>query len=96
MTRNAGVFYRPDPDTVVYLLFNTASGWHHEFGNGRGRGPMPGAYNNALAGALDTPSWAEVTAGHAAVIKRGLASVLPRTAPSDLTVTIEPGEAATQ
>jgi len=88
MARNAGVFYKPDGTTVVYLVFNTESGWYHEFGNGKGNGPMPGGYNNALAGALDTPSWAQVTKGHADVIKRGLAAVLPKVAPADLTVTI--------
>lgn len=89
MARNAGVYYKRDEKTVVYLIFNTESGWYHEFSNGTGNGPMPGGYNNALAGALDTPSWAQVTKGHADVIKRGLAAVLPKVPPAELTVTID-------
>lgn len=67
--KNSGVYYLPDPKTVIYLLFNTGSGWYHEFSNGKGGGSMPSDYNNALAATLGTGSWAKVTAGHAAVIK---------------------------
>lgn len=73
--KNSGVYYEPSEGSVTYLLFNTGSGWFHEFSNGAGNGPMPGDYNNALAGTLGTGSWAKVTPGHAAVIKKSLDAV---------------------
>lgn len=73
--KNSGVYYEPSKGSVTYLLFNTGSGWFHEFSNGAGNGPMPGDYNNALAGTLGTGSWAKVTPGHAAVIKASLDAV---------------------
>lgn len=73
--RNSGVYYNLDDNTVVYLIFNAGSGWYHEFSNGEGNGSMPSDYNNALAGALYTPSWAKVTRSHADVIKQSLEAV---------------------
>lgn len=73
--KNSGVYYEPSKGSVTYLLFNTGSGWYHEFSNGAGNGPMPGDYNNALAGTLGTGSWAKITPGHAAVIKTSLDAV---------------------
>lgn len=93
MPKNSGVYYdRKNPDgttSTVYLVFNTGSGFQHEFSAGPGKGNMNPAYNNALAKALDTPSWAKVTEGHARVIKRGLAAVTNRDVSGDLTVTID-------
>lgn len=93
MPKNSGVYYdRKNPDgttSVVYLVFNTGSGFMHEFSAGPGAGNMNPAYNNALAKALDTPTWAKVTEGHARVIKRGLTAVTAREVSGDLTVTID-------
>lgn len=87
--RNSGVYYEKSKNTWVYLIFNTGSGWFHEFSNGTNAGPMPSDYNNALATALDTPSWAKVTAGHAGVIKQGLAAVRRTQVVGVLSVDIE-------
>ncbi|QDH93282.1 endolysin [Microbacterium phage Cressida] len=91
---NSGVYYENGKNTLVYLVFNTDSGWFHEFGNGPGNGPMPGDYNNALARALGTPSWAKVTKGHADVIKRGLSAVQPKSIPSELSVALDTADVA--
>src|SRR5690606_17489360 len=93
MAKNSGVYYdRKNPAngkiTTVYLVFNSDSGWAHEFSNGEGNGPMPGEDNNALAKALDTPSWAKITEGHANVIKAGLVAVRPKDAPKSIEVTV--------
>lgn len=87
-TMNSGVYYESGPKTIIYLVFNTQSGWFHEFSNGTGGGAMPPAYNNALATALGTPSWAKVTQSHARVIKNALASVQRNVVSGDLSVTI--------
>lgn len=76
-TVNAGVYYNLD-NATIYLIFNTDSGWFHEFSNGAGNGPMPGEYNNSLARALGTPSWASVTAAHAKVLKESLLKIQGR------------------
>ena len=73
--KNSGVYYPRDKSSIVYLLFNTGSGWYHEFSNGTDAGAMPGEYVNPLARALDTGSWAKVTLSHANVIKRSLDAV---------------------
>ncbi|QDH91622.1 endolysin [Microbacterium phage Cinna] len=86
---NSGVYYENGKNTIVYMVFNTESGWFHEFGQGTGGGAMPGEYNNALARALGTPSWAKITKGHADAIKRGLTAVQPRAIPSELTVDLD-------
>lgn len=88
MSRNAGVYYTNADKKIIYLLFNSDSGWQHEYSAGKPGKPMPAEYNNAVAKALDTPSWASVTEGHATVIKRGLAAVRPKDMPTDLDVRI--------
>lgn len=73
--RNSGVYYEKSKNTWVYLVFNTNSGWYHEFSNGANAGKMASTYNNAFATALNTTNWANVTASHAAVIKSSLDQV---------------------
>jgi len=86
--KNCGVYYEKSKNTWVYLIFNSGSGWYHEFSNGANAGPMPSAYNNALATALDTRTWAKVTAGHARVIKQGLDAVRRTAVTGSLSVDI--------
>lgn len=71
MAKNSGVYWSvPGLDnTWHYAVFNTDSGFWHTFGNGEGRGKMPADYNNALARAMDTPSWAQITFNHSKVLK---------------------------
>lgn len=69
---NAGFFYETTQDgkpTTIYLLINTASGWYNEFSNGPGNGPMSAEYNNGLARAMKTGTWAKITASHARGLK---------------------------
>lgn len=73
MARNSGIYWDAGGNNWVYAVFNTMSGFWHEFSNGKGA--MPADYNNALAGAMYTPSWAKVTKGHAAVIKEACTAV---------------------
>lgn len=73
--RNAGIYWQDGTNTFIYAVFNTVSGFWSEFTNGEGKGPMPSDYNNALAGALNTPSWAKVTKSHAHVLKRDCLAV---------------------
>lgn len=87
MPKNSGVFYtRASNQWIVYLIFNSGSGWMHEFSSGRPGAAMSGAYNNAVARALDTPSWASITESHSNVIKSGLAAVRPQAIPSTINV----------
>lgn len=73
MGKNVGVYYPSTPaNTWKYMQFNTDSGWYSEFGNGAGNGTTDAAYNNALATALGTGSWAKITESHANAIKRDL------------------------
>lgn len=78
MARNSGVYWEAKSlgaNTIIYAIFNTESGYWHEYSNGTGKGAMPSAYNNALATALFTPSWAQVTESHAKELKRACAEV---------------------
>lgn len=81
MPRNTGVTYRSPasgPESQarwIALIHNTGSGFELEVDNGRGGGKFDGAITTGLAVAYDTPSWAEVSEGAAANIKRGLAAV---------------------
>lgn len=68
-------FYKPDSKTVVYLVFNETSGFYSEYSAGAGNGPMPADYNNRLAKNWQTGSFVEITAGHAAQIKKDLDKV---------------------
>lgn len=88
MPKNSGVWYKKDKNTYVYLVFNTGSGFAHEFSNGTDAGTMPGAYTAGLKAAMDIASWSEVTLGHANVIKLALAAVRPKDAPQEIQVTI--------
>lgn len=87
--KNSGVYYTRDSKTIVYLMFNTGSGWYHEFSNGKNAGAMPGSYNNALAGTLATDSWAKITESHARVLKASLDAVRNSKVSGSLSVTIE-------
>lgn len=81
MPKNTGVIYRSPatgPESQarwIALIHNTGSGFELEVDNGRGGGKFDGAITTGLAIAYDTPSWAEVSEGAAANIKRGLAAV---------------------
>ena len=79
MARNTGIYWKSEsqPNTFIYATFNAESGFWADFSNGSGHGPMPSDYNNALAGAMDTPSWAKVTESHANVIRAACAQVRP-------------------
>lgn len=66
---NSGVYWEEARNTIVYAVFNTTSGFWHQFGMGAGNGGMPGNYNNDLARAMGTPSWAKVTKSHANVLR---------------------------
>lgn len=77
MPRNTGIYYKTkDKKTYVYMTFNAGSGFYTEFSAGSGAGAMPSAYNNALAVAMDTPSWAEVTESHYNGIKASLNKIV--------------------
>lgn len=88
MPKNSGVWYRKDKSTYVYLVFNTGSGFAHEFSNGANAGTMPGSYTAGLRHAMDIAGWSEVTLGHANVIKKALVDVRPKDAPREIEVTI--------
>lgn len=88
MPKNSGVWYKKDKSTYVYMVFNTGSGFAHEFSNGTNAGTMPGTYTAALKVSMDIAGWSEVTLGHANVIKSALAQVRPKDAPKDIEVTI--------
>lgn len=70
MPKNTGIYWDEDPKTVKYAILNYGSGAWHEFSNGTGRGPLGGDYNNPVAKAFDTNTWAKVTKGHAANVKK--------------------------
>lgn len=74
MPKNSAVYYESPKgsNTWTYLVFNYGSGLFHKFGNGKGAGKMPAAYNNAVSTAFDTTTWAEVTEGHGKVIEASL------------------------
>lgn len=76
MTRNTGIYTQRASDKKwVYMIFNYGSSIGHEYGSGSST-PMPGDYNNAIARAFDTPSFAKVTEGHYNVIKKSLRNVV--------------------
>src|SRR5690606_16387376 len=77
MPKNSGVWYKKDKSTYVYLVFNTGSGFAHEFSNGTNAGTMPGPYTAGLKASMDIASWSQVTESHAQVIKNALAAVRP-------------------
>ena len=70
---NSGITWT-EGKTHHYLLFNTFSGWMQEYNNGGG-GPLGGNYNNPIAAALRTGSFATVSASHARAIKASLANL---------------------
>lgn len=71
----AGIYWKDGDNTVIYALLDLQSGAWVAHSNGAGNGPMPGTYNNRLATAFGTPSWAEVTKGHAQVFERMCAEI---------------------
>jgi hypothetical protein len=96
MAKNVSVWYKKaNENTYIYFVFNTESGFQHEFGNGVNNGSMPGGYTAGVSKAFDTAGWSEVTEGHASVIKQGLAAVRPKDAPTSFQVeVIDPGTLA--
>lgn len=70
MAMNSGITWT-EGKTHHYLLFNTFSGWMQEYNNGGG-GPLSGNYNNPIAAAFRTGSFATVSASHARAIKASL------------------------
>lgn len=71
MAGNSGFYYKKatPANTIVYLIVNNDESTYHEYSNGNGGGAMPSAYNNAIAAAYRTGSFAPITEGHARVIK---------------------------
>lgn len=75
MPKNSGFFYKTTSngkETIKYLVVNTGSGFYHEFSNGAGNGPMNRTYVDPVAASFEAPTFAEITAAHAAEIKKGL------------------------
>ena len=71
MAKNSG-FYYTTGNKVVVLICNTESGFESEYSNGA---KTNGKYNNPVANAFDTGSYAPITESHANAIKRSLAEV---------------------
>lgn len=68
--KNCGFYYTRGSDkNVVYLIINFGSGAYHEYTQGKPNVNMPGSYNNPVAAALGTGSYASITEGHAKVMK---------------------------
>lgn len=68
--KNCGFYYtRKQDGVIVYLIINFGSGAYHEYTNGGKGKSMPGSYNNPVAAALGTGSYASITEGHARVMK---------------------------
>jgi hypothetical protein len=80
MPKNTGLYYEVSDASgakgTVVLIVNTESGWYHEYGNGIGKPAIGGTYNNPVAAAFDTGSFAPITASHAGVIKAACERVL--------------------
>ncbi len=61
------IYVRAADKYVMQLIVDTVSGWYHEYSSGtKGSG---GGYNNPIAAALKTGSYATITESHARVIK---------------------------
>lgn len=89
MPKNTTQWYKkPNEDTYVYLGYNTGSGFFHAFGNGPGRGTMPGTYTKNFKDTLDSAGWAEITESHARVIEKACAAVRGATVSGSIEVTI--------
>lgn len=72
---NAGFYYTAANGNIVQLICNTTSGWFHEYGQGTKGAAMPGGYNNAVAAAFRTGSFASITESHAKEIKKTLLEI---------------------
>ena len=73
MPRTSGFSYTRSADKVnVFLIVNYGSGAYHEYSG------TDGGYNNAVAAAFDTNSFAKITEGHANVIKASCERLLKR------------------
>lgn len=75
MPANSGFYYTASNKSIVYLIVNTGSGFEHEYSAGKPGVTEPGSYNNPVANAFGTPSYAHITEGHAKVIKAACALV---------------------
>lgn len=68
--KNCGFYYtRAKDGAIVYLIANLGSGAYHEYSDGRKGKAMSGSYNNPVAAALGTGSYASITESHANAIK---------------------------
>ena len=95
MPKNSGVWYKKDKNTYMYLVFNTGSGFAHEFYRGVDKGTMPGDYTAGLLKSMDISAWSEVTELHAKVIKSALTAIRPKDAPKEIDVTlVDPSDGA--
>lgn len=73
MPRTSGFYYTRSADKAnVFLIVNYGSGAYHEYSG------TDGGYNNAVAAAFDTNSFAKITEGHANVIKASCERLLKR------------------
>lgn len=82
MPKNSAVGWKRRDGVWQFMIFNTESGFevnHTDTG---------AAYNNPLAAAFDTPSWATVSEAHAGLIKAGLEIVRQSKASGSLTLTV--------
>lgn len=70
MAKNSGFHYKRAKDNKrVNLIVNTAAGWWFEY---LGANTVPADSNNAVAGTLDTGSYAEVSEAFATALKASL------------------------
>ncbi|MSS45919.1 N-acetylmuramoyl-L-alanine amidase [Cutibacterium sp. WCA-380-WT-3A] len=70
-----GCYYNLNSKTRTYLIFDSRSGFYHEFSQGNGNGPMSPDYVNPIAKGWDTGSWPAISPGHAKVLKAALDKV---------------------
>lgn len=89
MPKNTTQWYKkPKENTYVYIGYNTGSGFFHAFGNGAGRGTMPGTYTKNFMDTLDSAGWSEITEAHARVIDAACAEVRGVEVSGEIKVTV--------
>lgn len=89
MTKNSGGTYTRAADKkIINIVFNTESGFEHEFASG-GTHQLSDAYMASMVKLFDIPNgFQQITERHAAVVKAACAAVRPAGAPTDLRVEI--------
>ena len=70
--KNVGIYWKSNDGATRCAILNTASGFWAAHSNGE---EALASYNNPLATAFDTPSWAKVTEGHAEVLRAACAEI---------------------